>query len=672
MSRMWAAAGGLAVLGGMVGAALHALNAAAGRALPPSYWLLQLGIAVGYGLLAVAVRDRGTVLLRATVAGIALLAGSCLVAYEWGVWEPAATWAVWYGAWAWAPAYTAIVVLLPQLLPDGRPASPTLRPVLWLGVGTVAAAAVMWALLPYADQDVAMRGQNPVGVQAAGSPAVVGVVQGLLAIGAVAAAATVVLRWRRSAAVERRQLSWVLLGVLATLALAVLARLLAQPLGELVAGLAMLPLPAAVAVAVLRHGLWDLEVVLSRTAVVVTVSAVAVGAYVGAVWLLGQVPGGRPGEVSLVVVALLAPLLLPLHHLLQRRVNRWVHGAEHEPGRQLLLAADRLSAAADPAEMVARVLPDSLAALRRALHADGVRLVLDDGTTLVDGQVPARPSATADLAHAGSVLGRVEAARPDGLDGRDRARLADWAVQASVAVHTLLLTRAVQRSRELVTVLREEERRRLRRDLHDGVGPSLAALALQLETARDVAASDPAAAARLLETLAPRLNAVVGDVRALVHELRPPTLDELGLAGATRELAARLAGPALVEVDTDGLAGHQPTDTGAAADLPAAVEVAAYRIAGEALTNAVRHAGAARVRLTLRRSGTSLVVEVADDGTGVADGAVGGVGLGSMRERAEELGGWLELVTGPRGTTVRAWLPGSTPEPVDARPVVVP
>jgi signal transduction histidine kinase len=209
-----------------------------------------------------------------------------------------------------------------------------------------------------------------------------------------------------------------------------------------------------------------------------------------------------------------------------------------------------------------------------------------------------------------------------------------------------MLARESRRSRELVVVAREEERRQLRRDLHDGVGPSIASLALQVETARDLAAEDPEAAVALLARLAPRINAVVGDVRALVHELRPPTLDELGLTAAVRELAARLSGTTAVTVESD--------DLGA---LPAAVEVATYRITGEAVTNAVRHSGATAVTVSLARDEEALLVTVRDDGHGLGPPNADGVGLGSMRARTEELGGTFTFVTGETGTTVTARLP---------------
>lgn len=652
---VYALAGALAALGALAGAAFHAVNASAGRTVEPSFWLMQVAVGVGYGLLALVLRGHATPALRVTVAAVGLGAAASLLATEWSMADPGSTWMVWLGSWTWAPGYIAIIALLPQLLPDGTMVSERWRPAAWLGVAAVVSSAVSWALWPYEDQDfpdVFGDATNPVGVELMSEPVVNAAGQLLLVAAVLVSVASVVVRWRRSTGVQRQQLKWVLLGVLTTLVCVVLARLLPMPFGEVMAAVAMLPLPVAIGVAVLRHGLWEVEVYFSRSLVYALVAAVAVGLYVGVVAVVGTVVEDQPGRVSLVAVAVLAPLLLPLHATLQRRVNRWVHGDEEEPWQELERLGERLGTVADPDEMVHRVLPDVLGRVRRALRAGTVVLRLADGSELVDRSGAGAPggdgsrTATVPLAYAGEPLGSLEVTRDGGFGAAERDLLDRWAAQAAVAVHTVLLAREARRSRELVVKTREEERRRLRRDLHDGVGPSLAALALQVETARDLAAEDPDAAAGLLTTLAPRINAVVADVRSLVHELRPPTLDELGLAGATRELAARLSGPARVDVETDVL---EP--------LPAAVEVAAYRIAGEAVTNAVRHSGAGSIRVRLCRDPEALVVQVADDGAGLAGDHRPGVGLASMRQRSEELGGTLDVRSSGTGTTVTARLP---------------
>jgi signal transduction histidine kinase len=211
------------------------------------------------------------------------------------------------------------------------------------------------------------------------------------------------------------------------------------------------------------------------------------------------------------------------------------------------------------------------------------------------------------------------------------------------------LTADLQRSRERLVTAREEERRRLRRDLHDGLGPALASLTLKLDAARNLLARDPAATGALLLELKTQTQTAIADIRRLVYDLRPPALDELGLISAIREHAARDVSATGLHVSVEA-PDHLPP-------LPAAVEVAAYRIALEAMTNVVRHAHARQcvIRLSLA---DALQLEIMDDGLGLAAGRPAGVGLHSMRERAAELGGTCVIGPGPGGgTRVVARLP---------------
>jgi signal transduction histidine kinase len=211
----------------------------------------------------------------------------------------------------------------------------------------------------------------------------------------------------------------------------------------------------------------------------------------------------------------------------------------------------------------------------------------------------------------------------------------------------------LQRSRESLVSAREEERRRLRRDLHDGVGPQLAALMLELETASDLVSDNPEASA-LMTKLSERAREIVSDVRRSVHALRPPALDELGLVGALKEGAVHY-GPEDLHVSVE--------DSEELSHLPAAVEVACYRIAQEALANVVRHARASNcsIRIRLDEELGALSVEVEDDGRGIKEDDRAGVGMSSMRERTEELGGWCTVKPlAEGGTLVRALLPFRT------------
>jgi signal transduction histidine kinase len=257
----------------------------------------------------------------------------------------------------------------------------------------------------------------------------------------------------------------------------------------------------------------------------------------------------------------------------------------------------------------------------------------------------------------------------EAFSASDRQLLHDLAYQVSVAVHAIRLTADLQRltvdlqnSRERIVLAREEERRSLRRDLHDDLGPTLAALALTASTVGDLIPTDPAAAVSLVNELQNEIRATVGNVRRLVYELRPPTLDELGLVAAIRERAVQFS-------------SHQKGSTGAdnglhvvvkapeiLPPLPAAVEVAAYRVVQEALTNVTRHAQAQTclIQLSLVEASGALQVEIIDDGVGLPAERHMGVGLLSMRERAAELGGscTIEKMNGA-GTRVCTQLPVS-------------
>jgi signal transduction histidine kinase len=650
--------GGIAVLAGLVGAGLHAANASAGRVTEPSFWLMGLAAALAYGTASLVLRLPEAVWLRYLMGGIGLLLGISLVSLEWSLMIPDTTvgsWTAWLGSWVWAPAYVAVATVLPLLLPDGSLPSMRWRPALWLALLAVAVPGVVWALTPYELQDFpqALEGwTNPVGVAAVAS-APWSLLGDIVLVAAVAVAvASLVIRWRRAQEVERQQLKWVLLGVAVTVLLFGVGRFLPAEVTGVVAGLAMLPLPLAIGVAVLRHGLWDVDVVISRSLLYVALAGVVATVYVVVVVLLGDSLGGGT-EAQVVATTVIALLVLPLHSWLRNGVNRLVHGGAEEPYAVLARLGDRLGAATSPDDLAEHVLPSVVEQVARALRARRVGLTLRDGSVTTWG-VAADASAEAmelALEYAGESLGTLSAWRPGGLGWNERRVMERLARQASVAAHTVLLAREARRAREAVVLAREEERRRLRRDLHDGVGPSLAALALHVETARDLAAEDPTAATALLDRLVPRINATVADVRAVVHELRPPMLDELGLGAAVREVALSMSSARTRVHSSSGDLG----------ELPAAVEVAAFRIAGEAIANAIRHSGASQVDVHLARTNGLLCVEVSDNGSGVPVAATQGVGTESMSARAEELGGHLDIRSGVQGTCVTAILPSEVP-----------
>ena len=222
-------------------------------------------------------------------------------------------------------------------------------------------------------------------------------------------------------------------------------------------------------------------------------------------------------------------------------------------------------------------------------------------------------------------------------------------VVAVVAVlrATAALGRTVARlrmSQRLMVEAVESERRRLRQELHDGLGPALAGIALGVRAAGSAVANEAPATSRLLDRLADETEASLEEVRRIVYDLRPPALDQLGLRGAVLAHAERCCGgPDAPELRAD-LAEVQ--------DLPAAVEMAAYRIAVEAITNTLRHGGARHLTVTLSSDRDQLVLEVEDDGRGLPSDLMPGVGVTSMRERAESVGGHVDLSTGDAGGTL--------------------
>jgi signal transduction histidine kinase len=275
-----------------------------------------------------------------------------------------------------------------------------------------------------------------------------------------------------------------------------------------------------------------------------------------------------------------------------------------------------------------------------------------DPQTASHGQPSGEPL-TIPLTHRGEEVGRLvldtgPVREPFGPD--DQRLLEGLARQVAVTAHNLLLTARLQRSLERVVTAREEERRRLRRDIHDGLGPLLAAGAMRLELARALVLTDPATARGVLTDLAETQQSALADLRRLVEGLRPPVLDQLGLVGAVQQRADRFSAEQRLVVTVDAAGDLEP--------LPAAAEVAAYHIVSEALTNVVKHARARTCAVTLRRDGPQLLVEICDDGAGLPDAYRSGMGLHSIRERATELGGEASAARGPAGgTTVRARLP---------------
>ncbi|HJS19743.1 MAG TPA: GAF domain-containing sensor histidine kinase, partial [Anaerolineales bacterium] len=474
-----------------------------------------------------------------------------------------------------------------------------------------------------------------------------------------------IYRYRRVATpLERQQTKWVVFGVVLTFVIltvlqipyiaatsipAGVAHPWWQPLGGLGWWLSLTILPLSLAIAVMRYRLWDIDLIINRTLVYGALTTGIIALYiilVGALSLLSQTTGNL--LISLLATGLIAFLFQPLRERLQRGVNRMMYGERDDPYVVLSRLGQRLEAAYAPES----VLPTIVETIAQTLKIPYVAISLNqNGDFKIAAEFGRSKNEPIDLplVYQGEPVGElILAPRAPGehFTASERQLLADLARQAGVAAHAVHVTADLQRSRERLVAAREEERRRLRRDLHDGLGPQLASLALKLETARNRMANDPDAVS-LLTDLSMRTQEAVADIRRLVYALRPPALDELGLVMALREGATQYnrQGANGVIITFDAPESLPP--------LAAAVEVAVYRIAQEALTNVIRHAEAraCHIRLSLEESAGLLCLQVEDDGKGLSMKRRAGVGLNSMRERAEELGGTLTVTSVPTGGT---------------------
>jgi signal transduction histidine kinase len=574
------------------------------------------------------------------------------------------------------PPLPATLMLL--VFPEGR--LPSRRWWAVVGIALVGyALTTLEVFLPY----------SPGAYTAAGLLGEVGTWISLAAL--VASVAAVVLRWRRNRGQERQQIKWLVYvaaltvvamlgGVASAYAWGAYYYFKALAAVALAAGLG-LGIPLAIGAAILRYRLYDIDVLINRTLVYGALTACVVGVYVLVVGGFGALLQARGNlAVSLLATALVAVMFQPLRSRLQRGVNRLMYGERDDPYAVISRLGRRLEAAIAPET----VLPTIAETIAQALKLPYAAILLKEGEGFRSAAAYGSPTVEPEvlpLMYQREEVGRlVLSPRAPGeeFSAADRRLLEDLARQAEVAVHAVRLTADLQRSRERLVATREEERRRLRRDLHDGFGPTLASLALGLNVARKLMASNELQDAdEVLARLEQETEDTVADVRRLIYGLRPPALDDLGLNAAIRQQAESQGMVSVpIEMRTDEYRENELVFRMEAPEelppLPAAVEVAAYRIIQEALTNVARHARARTccVRLSVDEATDALHLEVTDDGVGMPEGRHAGVGLSSMLERAVELGGICDVQPIPTGGTrvvTRLPLPASEELPKGAR-----
>jgi len=589
--------------------------------------------------------------------------------------------------WIWVPPVGLLGIYMILLFPDGKLPSRRWRPLAWLSGAVMVLASVAITISPGPLPDhPGVR--NPFGLE--GHPMVTQVIAGtvvLLPICILASAASLFVRYRHSGREVRQQIKWVafaasFVGVvyLSTLVMGFLFAPEAMLGGDeapvwlaieqYMVLLSFTGVPVAVGIAVLKYRLYDIDLLVNRTLVYGALTATVVGLYILMVGVLGALFQARSGlGVSLVATGVVAVLFAPLRERLQRSINRLMYGERDDPYTVLSRLGRRLEATIAPKATLSTIVETIAQALKAPYVAIEIRQDGEQFATVAEHGTPRDEPFVLPLVYQRESVGRLIVAprAPDeAFSQSDRRLLEDLARQVEVAVHAVRLTADLQRFRERLVTTREEERRRLRRDLHDGLGPMLGALTLGLDTTRlALAQDDPKAVDELLFELKSQTKEAVSDVRRLVYGLRPPALDDLGLVLAIRQQGANhglLAddvsngssnGKATGWVNSKNGLVFQVEASDDLPTLPAAVEVACYRVAQEAITNAARHssASACRLSLSLDEADRILELEVVDDGMGIPENHSAGVGMSSMRERAEELGGTLLVEAVPEGGT---------------------
>jgi len=546
----------------------------------------------------------------------------------------------WLASWTWIPSLLLPMLVLPPLYPTGRPPS---RYWTWhvrlslVGIALVVLAAATGS----GGVDDTVSGTQLPWTAPTWSSYVIGLsAAGLLIAAAASTVVGTLVRAVRATTPERQQLLWLL---------SVVAAMLATVFTEyaVVFAISYGLVPVAVTIGVLRYRLLGIEVVLRRTLLYVPMTLLVALVIGGLTTLLARLVPEGPLPL-LAASAVVAVLVIPVAARLRVLVDRLVLGERADP----LALVDRVGAGLevehdDPVAAMLEAVASAAGATYAAVHDPDGRLLARVGDTTA-------PTIDLPLRHGGSLFGTLTVGARQGhtrVTERDARLVAALAPQLAVVVRSQRLTIELARERSRVTAATLAERDRLRRDLHDGLGPSLSGIALGLEAAATANRSDPGAVAALLTRTRTEAAAAVREIRRVIDGLRPTSLDLHGLEGAVRDTASSLGMGRPGGPDFELWADALPV-------LPPPVEEAAFRIIAESLTNVARHSAAGHCAVRLMRANGDLSVRVSDDGRGLDPGSGSGHGLDSMRRRAADLGGSLRVEAAtPTGTTVTAVLP---------------
>ena len=614
----------------LVGAVVTALVGGAGAALlwPVAVtrvplWALTWQLTVGLGCAVVGcyvtVFDRGRATGHLlTLAALSLFAGPAMVVAGW----PGAARGLWISA-----VLVTIPLALLRVVPPRR------------------TAATRWV-----DTSVAVAGLATAVTGAAGLP-LAGALLGTS--GAAMVVVAMCLRFEMTAGEDRRRLLWVILGFLLPAPSVLVPLVATNTAGGLdvvlvaVAAISSLSLPLAAGIALVAPRIVDVRAVMERLTVAALMFALTAAAYIGTesaiVTVTGEIP---PSGIRVLIVVGVAAGFHPVMRWVRASVNEMLFGGPADPVRTLTLLGSRLAAGSSP--------PDWLDTLRVALAAPGVALRNGEQVIATSGDLAGSPTAHTDLRAGTTHVGQLVVALATDDPRLARATevvLSLVSVPLAQALHAARLTEDLRVSRGQAVTALEEERRRVRRDLHDGLGPMLTGIAYGTDAVANLLHTNPGEASEMLNALRGEARDAIAEIRRIVYGLRPRALDELGLVGAVQQQVSRLrtADGRFLTVAFDAVDDMSK--------LPAAVEVAAYRMAVEALTNVARHSGVDEASASFILADGPVLRVTVQDGGGSVSAWTSGVGLASMRERVEQVGGTLSIHASAEGATVTAEIP---------------
>ena len=640
----WSYANGLSVIANIVGISIGTVVAAKRPDNRIGWFFMTAGITLG-------------------VSGFGSAYAIHALLVDPGSW-PGGHFAAWIAAWTgFIPIFMLTFLFL--LFPTGEVRSPRWRPVWWLlVVSTIVAtlAGASYATATWNDPfpqtgSVAGTGSMVLFLSLFLLPLIASLIASL---------AAVIVRAIYSTGDERLQIKWFAMGA----ALVVLSFLINFTQGQVTPvwisvfqSVAFIFLFSTIAIAVLKYRLYEIDVVINRAVVYGTLAVFITVIYAAIVVGVGTLVGGQSSKfLAALAAAVIAIAFQPVRERSRRLANRLVYGKRATPYEVLSDFAERVAGT----YAVDDVLPRTAHILAEGMGARSADVWVKVGSELrTAGSWPSASvsrvpltenmavpgaTATAPVRYQGELLGALSVTKTPGeaLTSADQKLLADVASQAGLVLRNVGLIEELRASRQRLVAAQDEERRKIERNLHDGVQQQLVALNVQAGLLARVGTGDPSKVAEMAGQLQTRATEALDDLRDLARGIYPPLLADKGL-GAALEAQARKS-VVSVSVETDGVGRYEQP-----------VEAAVYFCALEALNNVAKCAGASAASVTLRQDDGHLRFTVTDDGSGF-DAAITsyGTGLQGMADRLDAIGGTLQVTSTPgAGTSVSGSVPVS-------------